>query len=152
VSGGVMYWTEAAPGEFAVYRANLDGTGMAGVVVRTGGEPSGIAVDPTGGKIYWTERGPGLIKRANTDGSDEQIILSSGIVDPVRIVLDTSSGHIYWTEASPADFMIFRADLDGANVDLHVPGLASPSGIDLDPESMPVSATKTTWGRIRSLY
>ena len=149
-SAGMMYWTEAAPGEVAVFRARLDGTGMEGIVSSGGESPSGIAVDPSAGKIYWTDRNVGVIHRANTDGSGQETFLSSGIIDPVRIVLDVPQGRIYWTEASPADFMISRANLDDSGMELLVTGLTSPSGIDLDRESSSTPALNVTWGRLKS--
>ena len=52
-SGGKVYWTEASPADFTIFRANLDGSNVEALIPGLG-EPSGIALDPAGGKIYWT--------------------------------------------------------------------------------------------------
>ena len=131
-AGGKMYWTESAPADFMIQRANLDGTNVE-LLVTGLVNPSGIALDVAGGKMYWTDIGTGKIQRANLDGSAGEDLLTVGVVfTPVDIALDVAANKIYWTQSAPADFMIQRADLDGSNVELLVTGLVNPSGIALD--------------------
>lgn len=61
-----------------------------------------------------------------------QDVITSGLVTPVDIAVDPVSERVYWTENSPADFMIFRANLDGTGVEPLVARLTSPSGIAVD--------------------
>ena len=144
VPGGKMYWTEASPADFMIMRADLDGSNLE-LLVTGLTTPSGIALDTTAGKMYWTDIGTGRIQRANLDGTVLEDLVTLEAVTPVGIALDPSHGKMYWTEGSPADFMILRADLDGANVELLVSGLVSPSGIALD-----VADDKMYWTDIGS--
>lgn len=78
VSGGKIYWAgRVAPLDGlngVLQRANLDGTGMETIVERiadrTGdpahglGNPTSIAVDPGGGKVYWSDVQLETINRA----------------------------------------------------------------------------------------
>ena len=41
--------------------------------------PYGIALDPAGGKIYWTDSGNDTIKSADLDGSSVETLISSGL-------------------------------------------------------------------------
>lgn len=79
--------------------------------------------------IYWTDVGSHKIQRADLDGSGVEDLVTMEVIEPVRIALDLTDGKIYWTEGSPADFMIWRSNLDGTDLDLLITGLTSPSGI-----------------------
>lgn len=125
---GKMYWTEAAPGQASISRANLDGSNVEQIVVGLD-NPSGIAVDMLRRKVYWTDIGTRRIQRANLDGTQVEDLVMAAVMEPRRIALDIPAGRMYWTEGSPADFMIARADLDGSDVELLVTALDSPSGI-----------------------
>ena len=100
-------------------------------------------------KIYWTDIGSSRIQRANLDGSVVEDLVTTSVILPTGIALDVSAGKMYWTEASPADFMIMRADLDGANGELLVTGLTSPSGIALDTAAGKMYWTDIGTGKIQ---
>lgn len=82
VKRGKIYLTETHfnTGAGIILRLNLDGTEPQTVLkpahiqlekTRLSG-PSGIAVDPYRGKIYWTDLNPGRIHRANLNGTDAE--------------------------------------------------------------------------------
>jgi glucose/arabinose dehydrogenase len=48
-----MYWADA--GADKIQRANLDGSGIENLVTTGIGNPFGIALDLSAGKIYWTD-------------------------------------------------------------------------------------------------
>ena len=97
-----------------------------------------IAVDASGGKIYWAESFLfERILRANLDGTDAQTVVG-GLGDPTGISLDVSGGKIYW--AASQDDKIQRADLDGANVEDVVTGVEQPTDVAID-----VSGGKIYW-------
>ena len=87
-----------------------------------------IAIDITGGKIYWSRRDD-KIQRANLDGTNVQNVVT-GLDEPEDIALDVSGGKIYWT-VERGD-RIHRANLDGTNVQDVVTGLKRPCGIAID--------------------
>ena len=102
--------------------------------------PYGLALDVSGGKMYWTDRQNGKIQRADLDGSNvEDLLTLAGLAFPGEIALDVANGKMYWT--NPGSDKIQRADLDGANLeDLVASGLSSPTGLALD-----LSAGKMYW-------
>jgi hypothetical protein len=136
---GVMWWTSWD----AIYRGNLDGTGMELLVGDT--ESLGIAVDPGGGKIYWTDRERQQIRRADLDGTNVEELVTSGLDRPYGITLDLMAAKMYWTDRNLGT--IRRADLDGSNVEDVVVGLPRPTGVALDPrgDGQPVPGI-SAWG------
>ncbi len=109
-----MYWTDV--GSSRIQRANLDGTEVEDLVTSGVILPVGIALDVPGAKMYWTDIGTGKIQRANLDGTVGEDLVTIEATTPVGIALDPAGGKMYWSEGSPADFMILRSDLDGANI------------------------------------
>ena len=131
-----IFWIDG--GTDKIQRGNLD---MANSEVSniedivTGLEnPSGIALDIAGGKMYWTDGAQKKIQRANLDGSNVEDIVTQGLGSPRGIALDVEAGKMYWAEYTNfTSSKIQRANLDGSNIeDLVTQGLRGPSGIALD--------------------
>ena len=128
-----MYWTQA--GRDRIWRSNLDGSDVEDLVVAVSGRARGIALDVSGGKIYWTvstdlSRLRGKIRRSNLDGSGVEDLVT-GLSHPHGVALDVSGGKMYWTDERTE--MIQRSDLDGRSIeDLVTTGLERPGGIALD--------------------
>ena len=110
-----------------------------------------LAIDMTGGKLYWTERTSdraGKIRRANLDGTNVQLVKNLTSV-PHSIALDTANGKIYLTNAWGK---IQRMNLDGSNFQPNlITGLESPRHLVLEVTGGKVYWTETTEasGRIR---
>ncbi|MEX2172176.1 MAG: hypothetical protein WD851_22845 [Pirellulales bacterium] len=103
--------------------------------------PRGVAVDPAGGKMYWTES-VGRIQRANLNGSNVETLVSGLTGNGLRggVVLDLAGDKMYWGDAAARK--IQRANLDGSGVQDLITG-ASLSGVrDL---VLDVSAGKMYW-------
>ena len=88
IGGGKVYWTEKT-GDSAgtINSANLNGTGatqLASILA----VPSGIAVDGSRSKLYWTNA-RGRIQRANLDGSKIQNVVD-GLGSPGDMVQSNS--------------------------------------------------------------
>ncbi len=139
VSNGKMYWTALRPslwkakriGTDKIQRSNLDGSDVEDLVTTGLETPSGIALDVSGGKMYWTDTGTHKIQRSNLDGSGVEDLITTGVVHPFGIALDVAGGKIYW--ANGWTDKIQRSNLDGSGVeDLVTTGLLTPSGIALD--------------------
>ena len=129
-----LYWT----GWKKIQRSNLDGSGVEDLVTTGLDDPIGIALDVSGGKMYWTDLGTDKIQRSNLDGSGVEDLVTTGD-DPIGIALDVSGGKMYWTDLGTDK--IQRSNLDGSNVeDLVTTGLWHPAGIALD-----VSGGKMYW-------
>ena len=96
--------------------------------------PSGLAVHPKKGLIFWAEGGEeGRIVRAQMDGSNQEVLFHSRheVLSPAGLTLDLVRDRIYWTDTSL--HRISSANLDGSSVEvvlsdlqhLHRPGSVS---------------------------
>ena len=88
INGGKVYWTEmTGDSGGTINSANLNGTGATQIasILAT---PSGIAVDGSRSKLYWTNS-RGRIQTANLDGSKIQNVVS-GLGSPGDMVLSNS--------------------------------------------------------------
>lgn len=110
--------TGAQTGIGSIHRANLDGSGDQTLLSNLS-TPLSLAVDGTGGKMYWTDLLQG-VWRANLNGSNPQLIVpSTGF--PVYLDLDRMNNKVYWSEAGTQN--IRRANLDGTNSETAVPSV-----------------------------
>ena len=93
---------------------------------------TGLAVDITNNKVYWTEKTSdrtGKIRRANLDGSNPERVkdLTSA---PLYIAVDTANGKLYLINAWNK---IQRMNLDGTVFQPNlVTGLQAPKGLAVD--------------------
>ncbi len=136
-----LYWTD--PGKQKIQRSNLDGSDVEDLVTIGLDVPHSIALDVSGGKMYWPDAHPQRpgekIQRSNLDGSAVEDLVTTGLLLPEGIALDVSGGKMYWTDWGTEQ--IQRSNLDGSRVeDLVTTGLESPDGIALD-----VSGGKMYW-------
>ena len=127
-----MYWTG---GDNKIRRSKLDGTLVQ--VLFDGGNLRGIALDVSGGKMYWVDTRIDAIRRANLDGSGV-VNLVTDLGSPTGLALDISGGKMYWLDSSTDK--IQRANLTGSGIEDLVTGLSSPKEIALD-----VSGGKMYW-------
>lgn len=114
-------------------------------------EPDGIEVDTAGGKMYWTDMGPGgavdnsvaindgRIMRADIDGKNVETVVPLGLTStPKQLALDVAGGKVYWADRGDVGDQnvnpkIMRANLDGSSVETIVSSdLMSPVGIAVD--------------------
>ena len=135
--GGVsrpMYWTG---GDNKIRRSKMDGTLVQVLVLLDDGNPADIALDISGGRMYWVDSYLDGIRRANLDGSGV-INLVTDLGSPTGLALDISGGKIYWLDYHFDK--IQRANLNGSGIEDLVTGLDKPLGIALD-----VSGGKMYW-------
>ena len=122
-----MYWVDTAVG--TLHR--LVGTEVENFLPSVQSATS-LAVDMTGGKLYWTERisdRTGKIRRANFNGTNVKLVKNLTSV-PHDIVLDTANRKIYLTNSWGK---IQRLNFDGSNFQPNlITDLESPEGIAVD--------------------
>ena len=128
---GKLYWAQSAGN--AVMRSNLDGSQIEAVVNVAPKNPTDVAVDHFGGKVYWTEGGPSphQLKRCNLNplGSGVEILYTGP--RPEGIDLDLAAGKIYVTDFTAGT--VSRLNLNGSSVEGLVTGIPNLKGIVLDP-------------------
>ena len=114
-----------------IQRMNFDGSGFQPNLITGLNEPTHLAVDRAGGKVYWTE--PGSIWRANLNGKDrEQILINLGEVGGLTL----ANRRLYWTEQNKHNQTIGRvrrATLTGSHVTTLATLMSVPMGIAVDP-------------------
>jgi DNA-binding beta-propeller fold protein YncE len=134
-----LYWCDREG--MRVMRANLDGSNIETLVDTSQGDSRpgpdaskwcvGVAVDPDGGKVYWTQKGPdnagtGHLCRAGIDVPTGQSasnradieVLYDGLPEPIDLDLDPNNRVMYWTDRgdAPRGNTVNRAPMDsGAN-------------------------------------
>lgn len=141
-----LYWSDREG--MRVMRANFDGSEIETLVDTSQGDERpgadarkwcvGIAVDPTGGKFYWTQKGGdnaggGRICRANIDVPPGQTaanrtdieVLYKDLPEPIDLELDTHNRMMYWTD---------RGDPPSGNTVNRAPMDATPGGARRAPE------------------
>lgn len=118
-------------------RSNLDGSDVETLVDTSQGDARpgkdatkwcvGIAVDASGGKVYWTQKGPdnagqGRICRANievptgetpADRTDIEVLFD-GLPEPIDLDFDLANRIMYWTDRGdpPRGNTVNRAPMD----------------------------------------
>ena len=125
----------------SIIRFELDGSGAQTIVTVDGGNLFGVAVDPVGRRVYWTDTIAGTISRCDFNGDNVDSAILTGLTNPRGIDIDYSGTprYIYWTDYT--DDEIYRAPIDtvdsiGSN---HVilnsdDGVDGPVGISVDSQ------------------
>jgi hypothetical protein len=97
-------------------------TPVARVLVPSAGQgPDGVAVDVSGGYVYWTGMGvpaanDGFIMRSNLDGTNvKTLVPAGGTYTPKQMKLDLAGGKMYWSDRE--GMRVMRANLDGSSIE-----------------------------------
>ena len=116
--GRKLYWGDREG--MRVMRCDLDGSNVETLVQTGQGDADrrdqtrwcvGVAVDPAGGHLYWTQKGPsnaglGEVLRAGIDVPAGDIpadrsdieVLFKGLPEPIDLELDLAARMLYWTD------------------------------------------------------
>ena len=145
-----LYWTERTSNTTGeIWRANLDGSNVE-LVKELTSAPLEIILDPVGRKLYLVN-GWGKIQRMNPDGTDFQSNFITGLQAPVHVTIDVVDSKLYWTQkTSNTTGEIWRANLDGSNVELVKALTSVPLGIAIDSENSKLYLTNG-WGKIQRM-
>lgn len=122
-----IYWTNGltfTPGVYPVGWAQLDGSGTSGSVGSNNGAtyglPFGIAVDPIGQKIYFTDFSTSHLTQMGTDGSGETLVIAADVVmdQPAGLTYDPSTGRLYVANFGATGISWFRP-ADGTSATIY---------------------------------
>ncbi|XP_032801941.2 low-density lipoprotein receptor-related protein 2 [Petromyzon marinus] len=96
------------------------------------GYPVGIALDPSRGRLYWTDHGsdsgvPAKVAAADMDGSNPTVLFSGNMDHVDFITLDMREQKLYWAVAGTG--VIERGDVTGLNRITVVQHLSHPWGV-----------------------
>jgi DNA-binding beta-propeller fold protein YncE len=133
----------------AVNRIGLDGQNLATLATTPANPgdntvPSGIAVDPAGGKIYWSDRAiPGL-HVANLDGSNDHLVNSNY---GVGVAFSPALKKVFMTDTQ-ANIERLNADGSGDVLLLDLYDAVSPAGLAIDDTSKKVLVADSALGSI----
>ena len=159
-AGRKLYWGDREG--MRVMRCDLDGSNVETLVQTGQGEDDrrdetrwcvGVAVDPVGGHLYWTQKGPsdaglGKILRAGVDlpageraaerGDIE--VLFEGLPEPIDLALDLGERTLYWTDRGdpPRGNSVNRSPMDPPDgrrtPEILLTHLMEGIGLALDPD------------------
>lgn len=74
IPGGYMYWSDWAETP-KIERAAMDGSLRSVIVNNNLTWPNGLAIDHSGGKLYWADGGTKAIECSNFDGTKRKAII-----------------------------------------------------------------------------
>lgn len=136
-----LYWSTSDT-VFAgrILRSNLDGSSQETVITAVD-KPAHVAVDPIGGKIYWTDYVVDVVRRANLDGSDVETLFAVGAnFNPRGIALDFRNNKVYWGQDIDFDGTggtIMRMDFDGAQPEVFLAGVGQVNDLVITAIDLP---------------
>ena len=124
----LIYWTNRSDRIRRIHSGNSDIEDLVTDVCT----PIDIALDISGGQMYWTSSC--RIQRADLDGSNVEELIPPSEGRKEGIALDTNGNKMYWTVWNAMTNKIQRANLDGSDVEDTITDLLGPNGIALDLE------------------
>jgi DNA-binding beta-propeller fold protein YncE len=138
---GRMYWTTSVTASSGqILSAALDGTDQQTVQTYAASKPGNLAIDPAGGKLYWTDPLAGYVRRSNLDGSSVQNLFDARLLGrPKGVAVNPAANEMYFAldieqDESPLMGLLYRMDLDGNNPQPISGGLGSVNDIVFVPE------------------
>lgn len=108
---GYMFWTDWAPGNASVSRANLDGTDIKRLFIKPAVEwPNGITIDHIAERIYWVDARLDYIGCSDFDGKRLNTIIANDerVAHPFAVAV--FKDNMYWDDWKQS--MIFVANKD----------------------------------------
>ncbi|XP_043466543.1 sortilin-related receptor-like isoform X3 [Leptopilina heterotoma] len=109
-SRGYIFWTDWAPGNASVNRANMDGTNFKQLFHESVEWPNGITIDHMAERIYWVDAREDYIGSADFDGKNFKKIISQDERVSHPFAVAVLKDNMYWDDWKQS--MIFTADKD----------------------------------------
>lgn len=127
-----------------IFRCDFDGSDVEQLNNVLGNWPTALALDVSGGKMYWTVAlNPMVVRRSDLSGSGVETLINSTTY-PAGIDLDLDDNKLYFVETNVlngGEGTITRSNLDGTNTEVIHNDLQWPMGIRLFTETVASAAT-----------
>ncbi|XP_016840986.1 sortilin-related receptor, L(DLR class) A repeats-containing-like isoform X2 [Nasonia vitripennis] len=107
---GYMFWTDWAPGNASVNRANLDGTNVKQLFHNRVEWPNGITIDHIAERIYWVDARQDYIGSSDFEGNGFKKIIQNDERVSHPFAVAVFKDNMYWDDWKQS--MIFVADKD----------------------------------------
>ncbi len=149
-ANGKLYWVTSSSGNGSVQRSNLDGTEIEILIQHPDitGVASGITVDASGNRIFWSDRSNNRLWTAGLDGTGlMQLDVGMDLVDPTSVTFNPIDSKLYWTETTSGTNQISRANSDGSMSEVIVPNRSWPRGIDFNKRTQELYWIDTGFGQ-----
>ena len=130
IGGGKMYLVDRGSNtvDAKIQRADLDGSNVEDLVTTKLNSPTGIALNITGDKMYWVDRGTQKLKSAKLNGKDDTVLVS-GLNAPTGIVLN------FGEDGSPVATGVIAAQDITEGTD----GMVDVADYFIDPDNNPLT-------------
>jgi DNA-binding beta-propeller fold protein YncE len=127
-----IYWgSDLKFGAAGINRATLEGQFVEEIISTGDASVYGLAVDPRGGKIYYSFIFPAVFW-ANLDGSQPEILITNASQNwTAGVALDLLNDKVYWTDFNGSTLR--RANLDGTAIEILPIPVTNPHEITVDP-------------------
>jgi|GEM_PF-5788600 len=140
-STGEFYWTRR--GQVILQRSNADGSTIQNIAYNDVYKPTGLVVDTITDHIYYINSSDGFsnipggaIMRTTLNGKRAEVIISdhSILFEPLYIDVDNIASKMYWTDGKRDGGSVWRANLDGTEIERLSRNTFSPRGISIDTD------------------
>lgn len=129
-AAGKVYWCDVD--NFAIRRANLDGSGQEDVLASGIVFPSVLRLDVAAARMYWGDQVTEELLTCDTQGLAPAPVL--GTVFNRGLAIDAAAGRVYWTTSiTQSSGRIMRANLDGTDpIIIRQENSSKPGSLALD--------------------
>ncbi len=138
---GEFYWTRR--GQVILRRSNADGSNVQNMAYNDVYKPTGLVVDTITDHIYYINSSDGFnnipggaIMRTTLNGNRTEVIISdhSILFEPLYIDVDNIASKMYWTDGKRDGGSVWRANLDGTEIERLTRNTFGPRGISIDTD------------------
>jgi len=136
-----LYWTQKE--QIILKRANVDSSNIQNIAYNDVYNPSGLVVDTITDHIYYINSSDGFdnvpggaIMRTTLNGKNTEVIISdrSILFEPLYIDVDNIASKMYWTDGRRDGGSVWRANLDGSEIERLTSNTFGPRGISIDSD------------------
>ena len=145
VNATSIFWTVFGPGTgTTIGRSDISGANVNATLVTTLAGPTGITIQPSSGKLFWSNYFENSIGTANADGTSPNLNYVTGLHGPVG--LEATADDLWWAnyDTNKIGHTVFDHIAPVLSVPVVPPVIATTSGLNAVTYPTAVSATDAT--------